>query len=149
MGDPSLMIYFSQAPDPVANFQALMPLASTTFAVNTDPYSYVAISKDGVLHGCAIADETGLAEVTMFNPITVPGTADVVITGQNIKPFMGTVTVASPEGAYVLLDDFEIDDAAGNNNGNADFDEYIMLDVTLENLGSQTATTVSAALSYN
>lgn len=147
MGDPSLMIYFSQAPDPVANYQALMPLASTTFAVNTDPYSYVAISKDGVLHGCAIADETGLAEVTMFNPITVPGTADVVITGQNIKPFIGTVTVASPEGAYVLLDAFEIDDASGNNNGIVDFDEYVMLDVTLENLGSQTATTLSAALS--
>ncbi len=147
MGDPSLMIYYSQAPDAIANYQALMPLASTTFTVNTDPYAYVAISKDGVLHGCAIADNTGLAEVTMFNPITVPGTADVVITGQNLKPFMGTVTVASPEGAYVLLNEMEIDDSNGNNNGIADFDEYIMLDITLENLGSATATNVTATLS--
>ncbi len=147
MGDPSLMIYYSQAPDAIANYQALMPLASTTFTVNTDPYAYVAISKDGVLNGCAIADNTGVAEVNMFNPITVPGTADVVITGQNLKPFMGTVTVASPEGAYVLLDEVGIDDSNGNNNGLVDFDEYIMLDITLENLGSATATTVEATLS--
>ena len=147
MGDPSLMIYYSQAPDAIANYQALMPLASTTFTINTDPYAYVAISKDGVLNGCAIADNTGVAEVNMFNPITVPGTADVVITGQNLKPFMGTVTVASPEGAYVLLDELGIDDSNGNNNGIADFDEYIMLDITLENLGSATATNVTATLS--
>ncbi len=147
MGDPSVTIYFSQPPDATSNYQALMPLASSTFTVNTDPYAYVAISKDGVLHGCAIADNTGLAEVNMFNPITVPGTADVVITGQNLKPFMGTLTVASPAGAYVLLDEAEIDDSNGNNNGNADFNEYIMLDITLENLGSLTASNVIATLS--
>jgi len=147
MGDPSLMIYYSQPPDPIANYQGLMPLGATTFDVTTDPYSYVAISKDGILHGCAIADEAGLAEVTMFLPITVPGDADVVITGQNLKPYMGTVTVASPAGAYVLFNELQIDDSNGNNNGLVDFSEYIMLDITLENLGSQTATNVVATLS--
>jgi hypothetical protein len=147
MGDPSVMIYFSQAPDAVANYQPLMPLASTTFTVNTDPYAYVAISKDGILHGCTVADNTGVAEVNMFNPIVVPGTADVVITGQNLKPFMGTLTVASPEGAYVLLDEMGINDSNGNNNGNVDFDENIMLDISLENLGSLTASNVIATLS--
>ncbi len=147
MGDPSLMIYFSQPPDAIANYQALMPLASATFPVNTDPYSYVAISKDGVLHGCAMADETGYAEVNMFDPITVPGEADVVITGQNKKPYIGTVTVASPTTAYVLLDEYEIDDSNGNGNGQADFSENIYLDVTLENLGSITATNLTATIS--
>ncbi|MCD4694679.1 MAG: T9SS type A sorting domain-containing protein [Bacteroidales bacterium] len=147
MGDPSLMIYFSQPPETTANYQDLMPLASTSFAVNTDPYAYVAISKDGILHGVAIADATGLADVTMFDPIVVPGEADVVITGQNLKPFTGTVTVASPTGAYVLLDEIEIDDSNGNSNGLADFSEYIMLDVTLENLGSSTATNLVATIS--
>ena len=147
MGDPSLMIYFGQPPETTANYQGLMPLASTTFTVNTDPYGYVAISKDGELHGCAIADETGLAEVNMFLPITEPGEADVVITGQNMKPYFGTVTVASPAGAYVLFNELQIDDSNGNNNGLIDFSEYIMLDVTLENLGSQTATNLVATLS--
>ena len=146
MGDPSVMIYYSQAPEMTANYQSLMPLAATTFTVNTNPYAYTAISKDGVLHGCGMADATGVAEVTMFDPIVVPGTADVVITGQNLQPFVGTVNVASPAGAYVLLDEFVIDDSNGNNNGLVDYDENIHLDVTLENLGSQTATNVVGTL---
>ncbi|MCD4697388.1 MAG: T9SS type A sorting domain-containing protein, partial [Bacteroidales bacterium] len=147
MGDPSLMIYFSQPPDPIANYQGLMPLGVATFDVSTDPYSYVAISKDGVLHGCAIADATGQAEVEMFNPITVPGEADVVITGQNKKPYIGTVNVSSPNGPYVIFAELTIDDSDGNNNGLVDFSEYILLDITLENLGSLTGTNLTATIS--
>lgn len=147
MGDPSVMIYFSQPPETTANYQGLMPLNASSFTVNTEPFAYVAISKDGVLHGCALADETGLAEVEMFEPIVVPGEADVVITGQNIRPFIGTVTVASPNGAYVLFDELEIDDSDGNGNGLVDFGEMIMLNVSLENLGSLTANSVTAAIS--
>lgn len=147
MGDPSLMIYFSQPPDATANYQGLMVLGVATFTVNTDPYAYVAITKDGVLHGCAIADDTGLAEVDMFNPITVPGTADVVITGQNLKPFIGTVNVASPNGPYVLFYELQIDDSNGNNNGIVDFGENILLNITLENMGNQTGTNLVATIS--
>ncbi|MCB2220950.1 MAG: T9SS type A sorting domain-containing protein [Bacteroidetes bacterium] len=147
MGDPSVMIYFSQPPETNASYAGLMPLASTTFTVTTEPYAYVAISKDGVLHGCALADATGIAEVSMFNPIVVPGEAGVVITGQNLMPYLGTVTVASPSGAYVLFDEMEIDDSNGNDNGLVDFGEYIMLDVSLENLGSLTASNLMATLS--
>lgn len=147
MGDPSVMIYLSQPPATYASYQALMPLSSNTFTVNTEPHAYVAISKDGELNGCALADATGLAEVDMFNPIVVPGEADVVITGQNLMPFIGTVTVASPNGAYVLFDDLEIDDSNGNNNGVADFSEEIMLNISLENLGSLTASNLTATIS--
>jgi len=146
MGDPSLMVYYSQPPDITANYQALMPLASTTFTVNTDPYAYVAISKDGVLYGAAVADNAGLAEVTLI-PITVPGTADIVITKQNGKPFIGTVQVASPNGPYILFDALTLDDSQGNNNGLADYSEEIYFDVTLENLGSQTGSNLVATLS--
>ena len=145
MGDPSLMVYFSQPPVTTASYQALMPLGSTIFNVQTQPYAYVAISKDGILYGAAIADATGLAEVVL-TPITVPGAADVVVTRQNGQPFIGTVTVASPTGPYLALDSFTINDAAGNNNGFADYNENIQLDVAIENLGSTTATNVSATL---
>ncbi len=147
MGDPSLMVYFGIPEVQTPTYAALMPLGSTSFTVNTEPYALVAISKNGVLAGATVADANGVAEVSMTNPITVPGTADVIITGQNLKPYIGTVTVASPEGAYVLLDDFVIDDASGNGNGNADYHESVLLDVTLANLGSATATNISATLS--
>ncbi len=47
MGDPSLMAYFSQPPSTTATYQALMPVGSTSFSVQTQPYAYVAISKGG------------------------------------------------------------------------------------------------------
>ncbi|MBN1340902.1 MAG: T9SS type A sorting domain-containing protein [Bacteroidales bacterium] len=147
MGDPSLMVYFSQPPATTANYQALMPLASPTFTVNTDPYAYVAISKNGVLHGAAIADQAGVAEVVMMAPITVPGVADVVITRQNGKPFIGTVNVSSPTGPYVLFSELSIDDSNGNNNGMVDYSEEILLDITLQNLGSAAANNLTATLS--
>lgn len=147
MGDPSLMIYYSVPDDTPATYAGLMPLAATTFTVNTDPYGYVAISKDGELNGVGLANSAGMAIVNMFNPIVVPGIAQVTITGQNMKPYFGDLTVASPTGAYVLLDEFEIDDSNGNNNGNADFGEYIMLDVVLNNMGSITATNLTATIS--
>ncbi len=147
MGDPSLMVYFSQPPDATANYAGLMPLGSTSFTVNTNPYALVAISKDGVLHGATVADETGVAEVTLFDPIAVPGVADVVITGQNLKPFIGEVVVQSPTTAYVLFDEMTIDDSNGNSNGLVDFSEYILLDITLQNLGTVTGTNLVATLS--
>ena len=147
MGDPSLMVYFSQPPATTANYQGLMPLGSNSFTVNTDPYAYVAISKEGVLHGAALADDAGVAEVAFFDPITVPGTADVVITRQNGLPYLGTVEVASPNGPYVLFSEMEIDDSNGNNNGMPDFSETILLDVTLENLGNSTASNLTATIS--
>ena len=146
MGDPSLMIYYSQPPDINASFAALMPLGSLTFTVNTDPYSYVAISKDGVLHGTALADADGLAEVVFETPVSVPGEADIVITGQNLKPYFGTVLVASPNGAYVLLDGFEVNDDAGNGNGMADYGENFSLNVSMKNLGSEAGENVTLSL---
>ncbi|MCK9617673.1 MAG: C25 family cysteine peptidase [Lentimicrobiaceae bacterium] len=145
MGDPSLSVYFSQPDAMNITYQGLMPLASTTFTVNAEPYAYVAISKDGVLYGTAQVGESGIVDVPL-TPITVPGTADIVVTKQNRQPFIGTVTVASPDGPYVLYNEYAIDDASGNNNQLADYGENIMLNLTLENVGNGNATNVSATL---
>lgn len=145
MGDPSLSIYFSEPDAMNVTYQGLMPLASTTFTVNAEPYAYVAISKDGVLYGATQAGESGIVDVPL-TPITVPGTADIVVTKQNRQPFIGTVSVASPDGPYVLYDAYTIDDANGNNNQAADYGEDVLLNMTLKNVGNGNATNVSATL---
>lgn len=144
MGDPSLMIYFSQPPAISASYPAIMPLASESFTVNCDPYACVAISRNGVLYGAAVADATGKAEVGL-NPIAEPGEAEVVITGQNLQPYFGTVMVASPTGPYISLGAFTMDDA--NGNGQADYGEMVYLDVDMENLGSEPGANVTLSLS--
>lgn len=148
MGDPSLMVYFSQPLPMTVTYSPLMPLASNTFTVNAEPYAYIAISRNGLLYGAAEADSLGVAIVSL-NPITVPGLADVVVTKQNRQPYIGTVVVASPDGPYVLLDSYQIDDSNGNNNQIAEFGENILFNITLKNVGNSNATNVTSILTCN
>ena len=146
MGDPSVMNYLSVPPALTVSYQPLLIFGVETFSVTTEPYAYVGISKDGVLHGAALANSSGIAEVPI-TPFTVPGDADVVVTKQNAQPYIGTVTVTSANGPYVIVDEFTIDDAQGNGNGLADFGESVLLDAAAKNAGNQTATSVSSTLS--
>ncbi|MFO8128790.1 MAG: C25 family cysteine peptidase [Bacteroidales bacterium] len=146
MGDPSLMVYFSEPPVMAVNYDELLPLSSTTFVVNTEPYAYVALSRDGVLHGADIADETGFLELPI-TPFSVPGPADVIVTKQNGEPYFGTVTVANPNGAFLVLKDFIIEDSLGNNNHHADYNELVSLTMELENLGNADATNTQVSIS--
>lgn len=146
MGDPSLMVYFSVPPAITATYSPLLPIGNTTFTVTTEPWAYVGLSMNGVLYGAGLADTNGIATLTIA-PFATPGTADVVVTKQNRAPYINTVTVASPSGPYVLLNNKTIHDATGNNNGLADYNENITLDVVLQNVGAASATGVSATIS--
>ncbi len=135
MGDPSLMIYFSEPPAMTVTYDPLLPLGSATFTVSTVPYAYVGLSMNGTGLGAALADSDGLAVVELTS-VPEPGNADVVVTAQNYQPFMGTVLMANPAGPYVMLNEFVVDDSEGNNNGMAEFGETILLDVELKNWGN-------------
>ncbi len=146
MGDPSLMIYFSQ-PDPLtATYNSPLPIGNTSLSINTLPYAYCAVSYNGVLHGAAQANSSGLANLTLI-PFSGPCTADVVVTKQNYQPFISTLTVANPNAPMCLYHHQVINDATGNNNGLLDFGESVSLSIGIQNVGLQPAGTVSAILS--
>jgi hypothetical protein len=145
MGDPSLMIYYGVPDAMTVSYNSLMPLGSTSFTVTTNaPFAYAAISKAGVLYGAALADTNGVANITL-SPISVPGTADVVVTCQNRQPYVGTVAVASPAGPYVLYTKNHPVDQSGSDTI-VDNNETINLDVTLKNFGAATANGVTATI---
>lgn len=146
MGDPSVMIHFSQPPDIQVSYPETLLVGTATFTINTDPYAYVGISKNNVLHGAALADADGIAEVVL-TPFAEAGIANVVVTRQNGKPFIGTVTIIEETEVEIELESFQIDDSNGNNNQIADFSETIFLDITLQNSGNENAANVLATLS--
>ncbi len=147
LGDPSVMIYVPEPPLPSVTYEPSISPGTETFIVTAEPWLYAAISMDGTLHGAALADENGIAEIEIFTPFTEAGTADVVVTGQNRQPFFGTVQVEAAQGAFVLLQSFEIDDSNGNNDGKADAGENILLNVTLFNFGNTASNDLLATLS--
>jgi len=147
LGDPSVSIYLPEPSLPEVDFVSSISPGSVSFMINTEPYLYVALSMNGVLHGAGLSDENGLTEIEIFEPIVVPGVANIVVTGQNIEPFFGTVQVEYSEGAFIALESFEIDDSSGNNNGQADAGEQILLNVMLVNVGNVNASNLTATLS--
>ncbi|MCF8227844.1 MAG: T9SS type A sorting domain-containing protein [Bacteroidales bacterium] len=145
-GDPSLMVYFSNPPEINVSHEPFLPMNTGSFEVNTDPYAYVAISFNGTLHGAALADSNGYALVEI-TPFTSPCDAELIITKQNGKPYMGTVAVGNPEGPYLMLASTVINDSLGNDNNRADFGESIYLNVSLENIGNSDALNARASIS--
>lgn len=147
MGDPSLMPFLGVPTTFTPTYPAILPLNSTTIAVSSiPPYAYVGITMGTTLLGATFADGTGVANVPLSG-VTTPGTADIVITAQNKVPHIGTITVQTPSGPYVMMTTNVIVDATGNNNGVIDYNENAGFSVTLNNSGVSAANAVQATLS--
>jgi hypothetical protein len=98
MGDPSVQIYFGIPSEPTASHDGVMAPGATSFAVNTDPGAYVGMTdQNGVLHGAARADGSGVANVTI-DPYTVGDEVNIVITNQFIKPYFSTIMCTGETG---------------------------------------------------
>lgn len=131
LGDPSLVAYHTEGTENTVSHMPIVPIGMNYYEVTAEPGSYVGISKDGVLHGCALVDETGIVEVPM-DPILDGGMVDIVVTKPQFIPYMVQIPAAALEGPYIVLDGYTISDPTGNNNGLADYGENINLNVTLK-----------------
>ena len=100
------------------------------------------------MYGAALADSLGNVTVNL-SPITSPGYVNLVITKQNRQPIIDSILAETPAGPYIILNNFQITDFDGNNNGIADYGELIKLNVNLMNIGNATDTTVYAILTTN
>jgi PKD repeat protein len=148
MGDPSLMVYFGIPLPVTANYVNTLLVGMTSLTVNTEQNALVALSMNGVQLATAMAGATGVVNLT-FPAISNVGTANLVITKQNRKPHIGTLTVVPASGPYVVYTGSTISDPLpnGNNNGLMDYAETNKLNVSLKNVGVQQATAVNATLS--
>jgi hypothetical protein len=135
LGDPSIVTYNTQGAVNDVAHMPIVPIGMDTYLVEALPGSYVAISKDGELHGAALVGLSGEVEVPI-EPILGSGMVDIVVTKPQHIPYMTQVPAAALEGPYVVLDSFEVNDSDGNDNGLADYSEEISLHVTLKNVGA-------------
>lgn len=102
----------------------------------------VCLSQNGEYYK-GVTDASG--SVTIPHTLT-PGTAKLVVTGFNTETIYEDITVVPPGGAYVIVNECIVDDSDGNNNGQADYSETIMLDIAVENVGSDDALGVDALI---
>ncbi|MCK5127969.1 MAG: hypothetical protein KAR42_17050, partial [candidate division Zixibacteria bacterium] len=147
MGDPSVATYMGIPAENNVSYASALVLGQTDVTINADPASYVGISYNGVLYGAGYIGSTGSIDITLDQPFMQPCLASIVVTAQNKQPYIGTLQIIAPEGAYIVYDLNDIDDGLGNGNGVIDYGETIVFGVQLKNVGPDDATAVGAVLS--
>jgi len=147
MGDPSLSTYQGIPSENDITYDLFLPVGSEAIEIQAEPFSYVGLSQNNNLISSGTVGESGFL-VLVFEPISNPGTLDITITAQNKIPYFGEIFVASPDGAYTIINSDII------NSGDDDIislGEEITLELEIENLGTETASNIELELSnpYN
>ncbi len=102
LGDGSVMPYHK---NPVANNVSHAPtlgIGMTTFTVNADAGSYVAITKNNEILGVAQVGSTGSVDVPI-TPVTTTGEVMIVVTRNQRKPYIQTIQVVAMDGPYLSV----------------------------------------------
>ncbi|MBQ6769713.1 MAG: T9SS type A sorting domain-containing protein [Bacteroidales bacterium] len=138
LGDASIMPYRTEGIENQVNHMAIFPIGLPTFEVSALPGSYVSITKDGVIHGTALVDESGVVNVPI-QPVTTGGEVTICVTGPQFIPYIANVTAAALEGPYVAVDSY--------TPANVHVGEQTSMSVTFKNVGTQpTGGTTNVAL---
>jgi hypothetical protein len=159
LGDASLEPWTLQPADLIVDHMPTLFLGTDEFTVEVENASgpvegaRVCLSNDDLsVYAYGFTDASGEVTLDLGGPVLDPGTATITVTYHNHLPYQTDIQIIPADGSYIVYTGYDIDDATGNNNGFADFGEHIKLDVTLENIGLDTAfqvvTTISASDDY-
>lgn len=145
-GDPSLVVRTDIPAEMTVSHDASIPVGATSFTVDCDAEGGIAaLSMDGNIVATAVVTD-GVASLE-FDPLDEPGTADIVVTAFNYRPYISTVEVVASATAYVTYANNVINDDNGNGDGLMDYAEDINLSVGMANNGGADATGVVVELS--
>ncbi|MBI9032983.1 MAG: T9SS type A sorting domain-containing protein [Bacteroidales bacterium] len=145
-GDPALQIRTDVPKVLSLSNEAVMAGVSFTTQISAEGSAVagamVCISQNGNFFK-GVTDETG--NISLDQTLQ-PGTALMVVTAYNSLTIYQEIQVGSAEGAWVGVNNSQIDDASANNNQLADFNETFYLDIEANNAGTQNAEAVNAVI---
>ncbi|OYT16843.1 MAG: hypothetical protein B7C24_05745 [Bacteroidetes bacterium 4572_77] len=153
LGDPAMSIWTAEPWDITTDYPSAITIGQSTFEVSISSAGnaleglQATLVMNGEMYGTATSNANGIAIISLDPVFTAPGMAKLYVSGFNCTPHEYEVQVVPAEGAYVVLQAFEIDDASGNNNQMADYGETINLNISLENVGAELASEVMGTLS--
>ena len=137
LGDGSIMPYRVQPTENVVSHNDVFPIGANSFEISALPGSYVAVSKDGELHGAGLVDESGTINLDLA-PVNTSGEVTICVTGLDKIPFIANIPAAVLEGPFIAIDSYTpINPHVGDENP---------LSITFKNIGTEAingTTTVS------
>lgn len=99
-------------------------------------------SNDNKLVGFAMTDKDGNAELVFESALTESGYAQLIVTGPNAFPNTKELIVYHDDTPFVIIDNFSIND----NDGQIDYSENHILNMSFKNVGDNNANYVNATL---
>ena len=139
LGDGSICPFHVNPIENTVTHMPTLPIGMDTYEVTADPGSYVGITKDGILYGAGEIGEEGSAMIPL-EPITSGGDVTIVVTHPQRQPYIAVIPAASLTGAYVAVDSYAM------NVEQANYGETIDMDITVKNVGTLTASNITATL---
>ncbi len=140
LGDPSLVGYHTEGQYITASHDPIITIGATSFTIETQPGSFVAISKDGILHGSGLVDDSGIIDLEI-SPMEENGLAYLVITKPQGIPYIYTLPVGEANQPFPMVtghegDPIYIGEATSNSirikNVGADMSEPTSITITSE-----------------
>jgi hypothetical protein len=97
-GDPSVQVRTDTPAAMTVTHASSIPNGAMTFELDVTGLAgaLCAISSQGVLLGNGYTDETGHAIIQFYEPISIHGDVQLVVTGFNTMPYITTLTVNTP-----------------------------------------------------
>jgi len=142
-GDPSVIIRTDQPSNLNINYDEIILVGQTEFIVDVGMDGALAsLSRDGQLVGSAYSDG-GVSVISLGSEADAPGELDLVVTAFNKFPHQSTVTVLTPDGAFVTVNSVDIDYGSDNTITPG---ETINISILVENLGNESSSLVEVNL---
>ncbi len=134
-GDAFLRLY-SEVPQDLNVVHGSIQLGGIDFfTIQVDEGALVCLTVDNEIIG--LAESNGQQMDIPIIP-QLPGTIiDLVITKQNYYRYETRIGVIPPDGAYCLYANHTAIDTLGNGNNKVEFDEEILVDLEMKNLGNE------------
>jgi hypothetical protein len=144
-GDPSVMVY-TTSPTPItASHQPFAIFGATQFPIFCQTNGAKAtLSRNGQILGTGIVSGSTVT-INYTSPLT-PDTMLLVITAFNKTPYIAEVPLIISNAPFVTYKEHQVSDQGTNNNQRAEYDETVNLNVSLENIGMLSASSVNAII---
>lgn len=155
LGDPAMTVWTNYLRIISVNYEQAIPVGTATLDVQTtesgmhaENVTCVVLLHDQLI-GRAVTGSDGVAHIVFDSIVASPDTAELVISGFNIRPKTFDLFFTGDALPVIELYEHAVQDPAGNQNNQADFGENISLRIGLLNSSDVDDPEVQANLVIN
>ncbi len=145
-GDPSLMLRTALPTALAVSHEPVAFIGSSQYVVNCAVEgAFACLTIDGQIIGtAAVIGGSAIIEIPTLNNV---GTMKLAVTAFNYLPYIADIDILPLEGPYVVYNSAAINDAAGNNNQQLDYNESVALTLGLKNVGTADVADITVTIS--